>query len=181
MRRGSGELMSTAGNADNLGYERKNSTQIEIVLTLSAWLLISSVILLSGLVSRYRTPRNIYDAITLSAFLVYIGTLVTRSVLKARPYISVLVSSTLLTTTYYFRLLNILLSEQGKLILIPLVNIVDFGNGNPGVVALDLGQVGFYTLLYLTLTMLRNRYINKVKVKDISTETSPTSHSAGYA
>lgn len=172
--------MSTAGNADNLGYERKNSTQIEIVLTLSAWLLISSVILLSGLVSRYRTPRNIYDAITLSAFLVYIGTLVTRSILKARPYIPVLVSSTLLTTTYYFRLLDILLSSQGRLVLLPLVNIVNFGNGNLGVVALDIGQVGFYTFLYLTLTVLRSKYINKVKVKNISTRDSSVSYLVEY-
>lgn len=163
MRRGSGELVITAGNADNLDYKRKGSTGIEIFLTLSAWLIIASMILLSGLIGRYRAPRSIYDAIALSAFLVYIGTLVTRGIFRVRLYMSVLVSSILLAITYYLRLLNILSSGQGKLILLPLVDIVDFGSGNSGVIVLDLGQIGFYTFLYLVLMMLRSSYKNRLK------------------
>jgi hypothetical protein len=164
MRRGSGELMSTAGNADDPGQGGRNGAYIEVALTLSAWLILTSVFLLSKLTSIYGAPRGIYDALALSAFLVYVGALIARSVLRTRPDIPVLASSALLTITYYTRLLNILSADQGKLTLLPLVNILDFRNIGSSVLVLDLGQIGLYTFLYVTLTVVKHKYTTKTRI-----------------
>ena len=141
--------MNAAGNADG-GRGSGTGVYIQVVLTLSTWLISFAVILASGALSNYAVPsyRGIYDALSLSALVVFIVTVLVNSLTRSRATAAAIVSSALLTATYYSRLVQILLTKGGSIVVLPLLIITRFEGMGTGSVSLDLGQVGILTMLY---------------------------------
>lgn len=142
--------MNAAGNADGGRSGSRNGTYTQVALVLSAWFIIFSLILMSRTIGSYLTPNNreIYDTLSLSALIVFIATVLVNSLLRLETPAATALSSILLATTYYARLVQILLTKGGSIVVLPLFDIIRFESMKAGSISLDLGQIGILTLLY---------------------------------
>lgn len=156
--------MNAAGNADSGG-----NTYLQIFLTLIAWLSICASILSTNVLSRYGyiEGRLLYDAASISSFIVFIGMFIAVSMFKLRIRTALILSSILLAFTYYARLLYVASSRSCRVILLPLSAIVELENTDLGSLSLDLGQLGLYTFIYLTAKSSIEKIYVKMCLKHI--------------
>ncbi|MEM1935416.1 MAG: hypothetical protein QXU65_00395 [Sulfolobales archaeon] len=126
------------------------STRLSTILVLGVWLALCWTLLITRALSRFGSvgSRELYDAAALSSLVVFIAVLTVTSSLRVKARGVVILSSALLAITYYARLLHLLQSGRGSVLILPLFNVVEFERVASGAVTLDLGQIGLYTLLY---------------------------------
>lgn len=152
--------MNAAGNADLAKQTADRGTvYLQIALTLTVWIALSGTLLTTRALSRFGSAnfRELYDIVALSSFIVFIGTLSATSLIKVRAKAAVALSSALLTASYYIRLFHIVSLGNGTVTLLPLVAIIRFDKAGSGSIAIDLGQLGLYTLLYFLFKSQRMR------------------------
>ncbi|MCS7099159.1 MAG: hypothetical protein RMH84_03565 [Sulfolobales archaeon] len=150
--------MNAAGNAD-----LAKRAYLQAILAVGTWLLISGAIYVNTLERYgYSGVSTLYDAISVSSLIVFIGTLVLMFKLKIETALAL--SSILLVITYYARLSHIALSRECEVLLLPLVTVVELKDSGFGSLSLDLGQLGLYTLLYLAAkSSIVKAYLKRIK------------------